>query len=239
MKATLCVFWLVLGILGSLTPAFGATFTVINTNDSGAGSLRDAITSANGSAGPHTIQFAIPGSGVHVITLTTGVLSMTQSMTIDGYTQGTAHANTLAVGDDALILVEIDPGGGGAFSLSGASAGSTIKGLSIVDSNESIGLFTAGNHVVGNFLGVDPAGNTASNGSIAIQAGGNVVGGTAPADRNLIAGNSEFIDLAFAPFTIIQGNYLGLNAAGTVALAGNGIGISVGPASSGCLIGGT
>ena len=37
-------------------------------DDSGAGSLRQAILDANSSAGPHTIQFAIPGAGVHTIT---------------------------------------------------------------------------------------------------------------------------------------------------------------------------
>ena len=48
-----------------------ATFTVTNTNDSGAGSLRQAILSANGTPGLDTIQFAIPGSGVQTITLST------------------------------------------------------------------------------------------------------------------------------------------------------------------------
>jgi len=45
----------------------GATFTVINTNDSGAGSLRQAILDANGNAGPDTIEFAITGAGVQTI----------------------------------------------------------------------------------------------------------------------------------------------------------------------------
>jgi len=40
-----------------------ATFTVINTNDSGAGSFRQALISANGSAGADTINFNIPGGG--------------------------------------------------------------------------------------------------------------------------------------------------------------------------------
>ena len=43
------------------TPAGAATFTVDNLDDSGAGSLRDAINLANASAGPHTITFAIGG----------------------------------------------------------------------------------------------------------------------------------------------------------------------------------
>jgi len=45
-----------------------ATFTVTNTNDSGPGSLRQAILDANGNPGLDTIQFAIPGPGVHTIT---------------------------------------------------------------------------------------------------------------------------------------------------------------------------
>ena len=51
----------------SLRSLAAATFTVTNTNDSGAGSLRQAILDANSGAGPHTIQFAIPGAGVHTI----------------------------------------------------------------------------------------------------------------------------------------------------------------------------
>ena len=42
------------------------TFTVTNTNDSGTGSLRQAITDANGTGGG-TINFNIPGRGVHTI----------------------------------------------------------------------------------------------------------------------------------------------------------------------------
>lgn len=40
-----------------------ATFTVTNINDSGSGSLRQAILDSGSSAGSHTIQFAIPGLG--------------------------------------------------------------------------------------------------------------------------------------------------------------------------------
>ncbi len=43
--------------------ASAATFTVTNTNDSGAGSLRQAITDANGAAGADTIAFNVSGAG--------------------------------------------------------------------------------------------------------------------------------------------------------------------------------
>jgi hypothetical protein len=60
--------------------AHAATFTVTNLNDSGAGSLRDAIATANATAGADTIDFTVSGT----ITLTSGVLSITESLTIDG-----------------------------------------------------------------------------------------------------------------------------------------------------------
>src|SRR4051812_38599 len=65
-----------------------ATFTVINTNDSGTGSLRAAILSADGALGPHVINFNIPGSGAHTITLATALPDITSvGTTIDGTTQ--------------------------------------------------------------------------------------------------------------------------------------------------------
>ncbi len=48
-------------------PLRAATFTVLNTNDSGPGSLRQAILDANATPGADTIAFNIPGSGIHTI----------------------------------------------------------------------------------------------------------------------------------------------------------------------------
>jgi len=51
-------------ILGVAGPALSATtFTVTNTNDSGAGSLRQAILDANAAAGADTIAFNVSGTG--------------------------------------------------------------------------------------------------------------------------------------------------------------------------------
>src|SRR5262249_18311313 len=68
-------------------------FTVINTNDSGSGSLRQAITDANNMGGG-TINFNIPGNGVHTISPLTVLPTITQTVTIDGYTQSGSSANT-------------------------------------------------------------------------------------------------------------------------------------------------
>lgn len=65
-----------------------ATFTVLNTLDSGAGSLREAIGLANTTAGADTIVFdgAVFGSTPQTITLTSGqlLLNSNAAVTITG-----------------------------------------------------------------------------------------------------------------------------------------------------------
>ena len=67
-------------------PLAAVTFTVINTDDSGAGSLRQAILDANGTPGFDTIAFNIPGAGVHTITPASGLPTISDPAIIDGYT---------------------------------------------------------------------------------------------------------------------------------------------------------
>src|SRR5204862_6321020 len=85
---------------------------VTNTNDSGTGSLRDAIAQANSGAcvSPCTIKFQI-GSGVQTITPSSQFANITAAnVTIDGTTQP---------GYSGTPLIEI----------SGTSAGATSRGL--------------------------------------------------------------------------------------------------------------
>ncbi|MFI4970782.1 MAG: hypothetical protein ACHP7D_11305 [Lysobacterales bacterium] len=56
-------------LIGAAYWADAATFAVHNTNDAGVDSLCQAITDANAAGGANTIQFAIPGTGPHTITL--------------------------------------------------------------------------------------------------------------------------------------------------------------------------
>jgi hypothetical protein len=60
-----------------------ASFTVTNNADSGAGSLRAAVDAANLATGSSTITFA-PSLAGQKITLTSGELAISQSMTITG-----------------------------------------------------------------------------------------------------------------------------------------------------------
>jgi hypothetical protein len=69
---------LVLAILLAARVATAATFTVKSTADSGAETLRAAITAANADGIPDDIAFEIPGAGVHTITLLTPLPTIRQ-----------------------------------------------------------------------------------------------------------------------------------------------------------------
>src|SRR3954471_15548394 len=108
MKTKILILGLLLGLLAAQA-ARAATFTVTTTNDTGAGSLRQAITDANATDGVDTIQFAItdPPAGVRTITPATALPPITRPVIIDGYTQAGSSSNTLANGDNAVLLIEI------------------------------------------------------------------------------------------------------------------------------------
>ena len=77
----IAVFGLLIGALAFGTPASAATVSVANCNDSGTGSLRAAIGTA---AAGDTITFAADCPTSSPIRLTTGSLTLSQSVTIDG-----------------------------------------------------------------------------------------------------------------------------------------------------------
>ncbi len=110
-------------------------------------------------------------------------------------------------------------------------------GLYLADAASSV------NVIVGNRIGTDAAGTAAVGNrlyGIVVSSGGNTIGGTSAADRNLISGNGRgimFIGSSAASNDVI-GNYIGTNAAGTSALS-NGIhGIVFNVAGAGNQIGG-
>src|SRR5438874_12004340 len=78
-------------VISGLNVASAMTFTVTNTNDSGSGSLRQAITDANNAAGADTIDFNIPGPGQKTITITSADLpGISETVTINGGNGGVA-----------------------------------------------------------------------------------------------------------------------------------------------------
>src|SRR6266536_2707186 len=121
--------------LASVTASSAATFTVTNTSDSGPGSLRQAILDANAASGTDTIAFNIPGTGVHTISPLSPLPSLVgdAGTKLDGYTQPGSSANTLAVGDNAVLLIELNGTalGAGQFGLTLRSSPNLVRGLVI------------------------------------------------------------------------------------------------------------
>ncbi len=257
---------LILILIGSFGSASANTITVTGTGDTiakdGVVTLREAVTAANantpsgdapaGDVGLDTIKFAIPGSGVQQIAIAQP-LTITDAVVIDGYSQPGAVANSLAVGDNAVILIEVNgaaiTSGLGAFVL--RAGASTLRGLALVGAQASaagtldgIEIDTmGGNTIVGNFIGLDATGTTAHGNGAGIMAFGspnNVIGGTAPADRNVISGNTQYgVALDGSASNSVVGNYIGTDLSGTVAIPNAIAGVYVETSSSGTIIGGT
>jgi len=229
----------------------GATFTVTNTSNSGAGSLRQAILDANGNVGLDTISFNITGSGLHTIQPLSSGIFITDAVVIDGFSQAGSTPNTLLVGNDAVYTIEIDGTGLANDLFRVQTSGATIRGL-LINRVPGVSIQIDGgdddNEVIGNWIGTDVTGSQyLGANSTAIRVGGsnNHVGGTDPADHNVIVGGSPFgsatLDIQVGGFNVVQGNHVGLNAAGTAALAPSlpSWGVSLNSGAHDNLIGGT
>jgi len=214
------------------TSASAATFTVSSVADSGAGTLRQAIIDANTAAGTDTITFAIAGSGLHTISPATNLPNITEAVIIDGYSQSGSSVNTLSLGDNAVIQIELNGANvssGTGLNYNATVNGGEIKGLLLTKWNNAILLNGAKNMTIdGNFFGTNAAGSAtsaaAANGSaffILNTATGNTIGGATAAARNLISGGTTAgitLGNSGTANNVIQGNYIGTNAAGTAAL---------------------
>ena len=225
----------------------------ITAND-GFTSLREAIAYANRKVGADTILFAIPtprGAGVQTIQLASALPTLSGSgaaTTIDGYSQAGASANTLAVGSNAVILIEVRGNGVAAFDgLTIDAANCVVKGLSIGNCRYGINLESSEAHdtvISGNFIGLAANGSAASANDygISIDHAANVtVGGATPAARNVIGANNAEGIVTTGDNGTISGNYIGTNAAASSARPNrSGVLISVGAGNtlSGNLISG-
>jgi parallel beta-helix repeat protein len=205
-------------------------YTIVTTTaDSGFGSLRDAITCANRMTGPDTITFSIPGAGVQTISPTTNFPAITDAVIIDGYTQFGASPNTLQIGDNAKLMIELNGekthAGGALLEIAGNN--STLRGLVINRKAEGFGVVVNGldNIIEGNFIGLNAAGTAAFTtpsvsediGLFLDGANNTTVGGTTPAARNLIAAAGESIGV-LGNNNVVLGNYINVDASGSVPL---------------------
>jgi hypothetical protein len=212
--------WLILAA-GFCASARAVTNFVTTTSDSGAGSLREAISNANATAALDFIHFNIAGAGPHTITPATALPVITNSVVIDGYTQSGASQNTLTNGDDAVLKIVV------LGTLETGTTNTTIRGLAIKQirlGNEG----PLGGHVVeGNFIGLDATGtNDLDGGVLSVNTPNNRIGGTTPAARNIISGHGTpvstvvGIEMAgpFATNNLVQGNFIGTDRTGTKSI---------------------
>lgn len=184
-----------LGLLGSMIvapaqPTAAAGFVVMNSNDSGAGSLRDAVAQANALAGTDTITFDAGLSG-GTITLTTGTLGITDDVIIDASAAPdlivSASSNSRVVtsnsADVELVSIHLRDGASGLGGAAFVDGDLTLRSTTISNSTASIGgggALVDGNAFVYNSL-------ITSNSSE--EGGGLAVIGSALIDGSTLSGN--------------------------------------------------
>ena len=225
------------GILNSsaatLTVLNGWVGVVATTNDSGAGSFRQAILDANASTiSPCTIVFSIPGSGPFTISVkkNSPLPAITNAVTIDATTQP-GFSNAPVVQVDGGFSKKSEDG------LDITASGCTVKGLDISDfPGNGITLTSCSNSVIqGNFIGCDLSGSMSAkngnNGIMIYNSSSNTIGGTAAFAGNVVADSQNdgiHIEGTNAGGNQVLGNIIGLDVTGKiqVGISGNGIVVS-------------
>jgi uncharacterized protein (TIGR03437 family) len=224
--------------------------------------LRAAIQEANALTGADTIVFSI-GTGQQSITVGTPLPAITQPLTIDGRTQpGFVGAPLILLRSPSG---DISVGAGLTIATNNSTVrGLIINGFR----GPGIQITGSSNIIEGNFVGADPTGAQAVpnlgdgvliNGIGASTANNNLIGGTSGAARNVISGNSfngvridgsaqsigviarsaqNPSEAKTATGNLVQGNFIGLNAAGSASLGNTFSGVLITSASNNT-IGGT
>jgi titin len=184
-------------------------FMVTNTNDSGAGSLRQAILDSNATPGADSIAFNIPGAGSHLITVGSALPTVTDPVNLDATTQP-GFAGT------PVILVN--------------GAGTTPMGLVVTANLCTVRALTVFSFTQYGLEILGGSGSTVAGcifsangvGGLALSAGANhnVIGGATPAAANVASNNGSWGVVVYgqgANGNVIQGDFLGTDLTSTLA----------------------
>lgn len=229
----LITIWTILFLMAlpSEANAIASTFTVTNNNPSGAGSLSQAIADANDNNNPDdqdVIDFNI-NSSAPVTIKPNALLEITESLLINGYTQGDATPNTspYPYPFNGKLRVVIDASNSGSINV--VSDDVSIKGIVInLAKSSNINLSQIDNFSLeGSYLNTDDTGMARSYSlddtfnTISITGSTNVkIGGSSPDKRNIIGNcSANCIDISSSGAedssnVIIQGNYFGVASDG-------------------------
>jgi len=219
---------------------FGFNFdTIVNTNDSGQGSLRQFILNSNllqntGLAqtgltlGVETSIFQLTGTAPFTITPIASLPAITDSYTaIDATTQ--SGTNCAASGRNLVVQLDGTNSGANAQGLTVNADHTLIRGLAIGNYTES-GIYASSTGtnltVQCNNLGLKTDGSTLMKNTfygLYDNGGANLtLGGITSSDRNIISGNGKDGARLYGVNTaLIQNNYIGTSATGLSALSNN------------------
>lgn len=206
-----------------------ATYTVANIDDSGAGSLRQALLDANSNVGADTIIFSITGtiqptSALPALSDVTGgttiYAGLNHDVEIDGLNTSNTSGITITSSNNIISGLVIN-----SFS------GFDIGGIEINGKNASE------NIIINNYLGTDTSGTThtylskSQNGIVIINgAHSNIIGGIIDSKRNIISRNywgGIRIRGKETCNNIIKGNYIGTDLTGAKPLGNTFSGICI------------
>jgi CSLREA domain-containing protein len=201
-------------------PDNGAPNGVCETATPGECTLRAAITEANSSTGvADEIDFAglFSGEDGDTISAATALPTITDELEIHGGACNTAAgtpgpcAEVTRAGDGFLLVVEDDD-----VEIQGLALNGATTAINVINASE--GFVAKGNWIGFGLTGATP-GNDAG---IFIDPGsdGAAIGGTAPAERNVIGGSAGVgLDIEGASNATIEGNYFGVTPKGDTGAA--------------------
>lgn len=210
--------------------------------------LRAAMEEANALPGADTVDFNIPGVGVHTISPSSALPQITDSITLDALSQPGSSCGTLVpasfptANTPHSLLIEIDStniasgfGIYGVLALTDANASnSVIRGfvinrntVSATYVNASFGVTSVSDVSIScNYLGTDPTGEIGYNSS-APGFGAEYLSDNIIFENNLVSSHTyNGVDGSSANNLTIKDNIVGLDSSGTYSL-GNLTGVTI------------